>query len=113
MATVQEYFKDFGPDEKAEYERLKTIVVSMAPDVTEVMSYGIPTFKYKGKSLIHFGAFKDHMSLFPGGVVQDYKEELKGFKISKGTVQFTKDKVIPEAIVRELIARRLQSINEF
>jgi uncharacterized protein YdhG (YjbR/CyaY superfamily) len=110
--TVSEYLDNFGKSEKAEYKRLQKIVKSMVPDATEVISYGIPTFKYKGTYVLYFGAFKDHMSLFPGGYAHELKDKLKGFKLGKGTIKYTKDNLIPEDIVRELIKRRLDVINK-
>jgi uncharacterized protein YdhG (YjbR/CyaY superfamily) len=112
MQQIADYLAACSSDDQAEYERLKTIVASMTPDFTEEMSYGIPTFKYKSRPLLHFGVFKDHMSLFPGAMSPETQSSLSDFKLSKGTIQYTKDKLIPEEIIRKLITYRIEAINK-
>jgi uncharacterized protein YdhG (YjbR/CyaY superfamily) len=59
-----------------------------APDATEAISYGIPTFKLHG-NLVHFAAYKNHIGFYPtSGPIEAFKKELSGYKRSKGTVQF-------------------------
>lgn len=109
--TVEEYLSNVTPSQKLQYERLRKIVNATVPDVEEAISYGMPTFKYKGKFLIYWGAFKDHMSLFPGPQTDRIKEQLHDFKMAKGTIQFTEDKPVPEAIIKDLILTRQADID--
>ena len=111
MPTVNDYLKKITPSQKDEFEKIRKIVKAMVPDAEEVISYGIPTFKHKGKYLIYFGAFKNHMSLFPGAPLK-LTEKLKEFKLSKGTIQFTEDKPIPEEIIKEMVLTRLKEIEK-
>ncbi|HEY2364180.1 MAG TPA: DUF1801 domain-containing protein [Candidatus Angelobacter sp.] len=58
------------------------------PEATEIISYKIPAFKHK-KVLVWYAAFSNHCSLFPTAVViEQFKDELKGFSTSKGTLHF-------------------------
>lgn len=67
----------------------------------------MPMFKYKGM-LIGFAAFSKHCSLFPGPApIAALKDELKGFPISKGTIQFPVDKPLPGALVKKLVKARV------
>lgn len=111
MQTVDEYLVSITPVQKAEFERIRKIVKKAVPDTVEVISYGIPTFKYKGKFLLYFGAFKNHMSLFPGPTTEAMKDKLKDFKLGKGTIQFTSDKPVPEPIIKELLINRVAVID--
>jgi uncharacterized protein YdhG (YjbR/CyaY superfamily) len=53
------------------------------------------------------------MSLFPTSEpVEMFRDDLKGFKISKGTIQFTEDHPIPETVIEELVAHRMKSIDQ-
>lgn len=109
--TIDEYLANVTPTQKAEFLRIRKIVNTTVKDVEEVISYGIPTFKHKSKYLLYFGAFKDHMSLFPGSALADsVSDKLEGYKISKGTIQFTEAKPIPEEIIKEILEARLKSI---
>jgi uncharacterized protein YdhG (YjbR/CyaY superfamily) len=77
-------------------------------ETTEVISYGIPTFKYK-QGLVAFAAFRDHCSFFPMGssVLDAFKEELKGFRVSKGTLHFPLDRPLPAALVKKIVKARI------
>jgi uncharacterized protein YdhG (YjbR/CyaY superfamily) len=61
--------------------------------------------------LIWFAAFSNHCSLFPtAAVIEKFKSELKGFTISKGTIQFPTDKPLPAALVRKMVKARVAQI---
>jgi uncharacterized protein YdhG (YjbR/CyaY superfamily) len=68
----------------------------------------MPTFKYKG-ALLGFAAFSNHCSLFPmsPSVIEAFKNELKGFQTSKGTIRFPVDKPPPAALVKKLVKARI------
>jgi uncharacterized protein YdhG (YjbR/CyaY superfamily) len=68
----------------------------------------MPTFRYKG-ALVAYAAFKNHCSLFPmnASLVEAFKDELKEYKTSKGTIQFTVDKPLPAALVKKLVKARV------
>jgi len=101
----------FEPQEQAEFERIKVIVLREVPDAEQVVSYGMPTFKYQKKVILHVGAFKDHMSIFPGAAVGvAFAKELKGYKTSKGTIQFTLDKRLPDELIADIVKFRKESI---
>ena len=79
-------------------EKMRTAIRSALPsDATETISYKIPAFKRKN-ILVCFAAFSDHCSLFPtASVIAEFKDELKGFSTSKGTIDFPLDKPPPIA----------------
>jgi uncharacterized protein YdhG (YjbR/CyaY superfamily) len=88
-------------------QKLRKTIRATAPKATETISYRIPMFKYHGM-LVGFAAFKDHCSFFPGGIVNDYRNELKGYRTSKGTIQFPIDKPLPAALVKKLVKARMK-----
>jgi len=85
-----------------------TIRCVVPAEATEGISYGIPVFKYKG-ALVWFAAFSKHCSLFPGSlaVIAAFKDALKDFQTSKGTIRFPVDKPLPAALVRKLVKARI------
>lgn len=110
--SVDEYLKQLSSEQAAQYGRIKRLVSLVTPDADEVMSYGVPTFKYRGKILLHFGAFKNHMSIFPGAeATQKFAARLEDFKVSKGTIQFTLDKPLPDDLVTDIVTMRYKQIS--
>ena len=73
----------------------------MPAEATETISYQMPAIRHNGV-LVWYAAFSGHCSLFPTAAVMDkFKNELKGFKTSKGTVQFALDKPLPVALIKK------------
>ncbi|HXH26582.1 MAG TPA: DUF1801 domain-containing protein [Candidatus Acidoferrum sp.] len=111
MNPIDNYLAKLPSDQKAALEQVRAVVAQTVPDAEEVISYGMPGFKYKGSYLVGFAAFKDHLSLFPTShPVEELQSKLVDFKLSKGTIQFTPEKPIPEPIIRQLLAIRLRDI---
>lgn len=104
MQTVSEYLEHIPPDQRQEFERIRKVVYELVPDATETMVYGVPTFKYKDRNLLHFGAFTHHMSIFPGPhAIEVLRLKLSDYKIARGTIKYTNQNLIPEALVIELL----------
>jgi uncharacterized protein YdhG (YjbR/CyaY superfamily) len=111
MSDVDDYLATLEPGQRKALERIRTIIRETVPDVEEIISYDMPTFKVSGKRLLYFAAFKKHMSLF--GNVGTMEEKLSDFTLShKGTVQFTEDHPIPESLLKEIIHTRLKEISQ-
>jgi uncharacterized protein YdhG (YjbR/CyaY superfamily) len=106
--STDEYLARVSEPVRSTLSKIRATIRSVAPpESTETISYGIPAFKYKGM-LVWFAAFSKHCSLFPGSsVIEAFKDELKGFSISKGTIQFSTDKPLPVALVKKLVKARI------
>jgi uncharacterized protein YdhG (YjbR/CyaY superfamily) len=107
--NVNEYLAGLPEPARSTLKTVRAVIRSVVPaETTEVISYGIPTFKYK-RGLVAFAAFKDHCSFFPMGssVLDAFKEELKGFRVSKGTLHFPLDRPLPAALVKKIVKARI------
>lgn len=111
MSSIDEYLEKASPSQRTVLQEIREFIHKTVPSVTEKISYGIPCFDYKGKYLIYFGAFKDHLSLYPGGSVK-VKDKLKDFKLRKGTIQFTPEKPIPQNVLKQMLLDRVAEISK-
>ena len=111
--SVKEYLIDVPGDKRKVLDKLRKTISSLVPKAEEYISYGMPTFKYNGP-LVSYAAFKEHCSLFPWNatLIKKFAEELKPFKTSKGTIQFTVDNPLPVALVKKLIRERMKENEE-
>ena len=87
--TIDDYLAGVPGPARTTLKKMRTAIGSALPsDATETISYRIPAFKRKN-ILVWFAAFADHCSLFPtASVIAEFKDELKGFSTSKGTIHF-------------------------
>ena len=103
--TVEEYLAKVPEPQRTTLKKVRATIQTVMPEgATEVISYGIPVVKYKGM-LVGYGAFQDHCSLFgmSGTLLQPFKEELRKYSTSKGTLRFPIDKPLPATLVKQLV----------
>jgi uncharacterized protein YdhG (YjbR/CyaY superfamily) len=108
-ADVESYLAGCPEPHRTTLEKLRATIRSVVPkETTEAISYGMPSFRYKG-GLVAYGAFKEHCSFFPmsGRLVEEFADELKAYKTSKGTIQFPPDKPLPAALVKKMVKARV------
>lgn len=91
--------------------KLRKIISSIVPEAELGMSYGIPAFRLNGRPLVWFATFKEHSSFFPGaGAIRIHARALKGYKTSKGTIQFPHGKPPPAGLLAKLVKARLEEL---
>ena len=106
---VDEYLAAVPEPARSTLNRIRAVIRSTVPaEATEAISYRVPTFKYRG-ALVGFAAFSNHCSLFPMSlsVMEAFKDELKDFDTSKGTIRFPVDKPLSAALVKKLVKARM------
>jgi uncharacterized protein YdhG (YjbR/CyaY superfamily) len=106
--SVDEYLASVPEPARSRLTEMRAVIRSVVPkETTEIISYGMPAFKYHGM-LVWFAAFSDHCSLFPtASVIQKFKDELKAYKTSKGTIRFPVDKPFPAALLKKMVKARI------
>jgi len=106
--TVDEYLAGVPEPARSTLSKIRVAIRSAAPpEAAETISYGMPAFNYKGV-LVWYAAFSNHCSLFPtASIVEAFKDELKGFSTSKGTIHFPTDEPLPTVLVKKLVKARV------
>ena len=106
--NIDEYLAGIPESSRGTFDKMRAAIRSAVPSqAAEIISYRIPAFKDKGV-LVWFAAFSKHCSLFPtAAVIEAFKDELKGFSTSKGTIHFPTDKPLPTALVKKLVKARV------
>lgn len=107
---VEDYLDQVPEPARSTLQKIRVAIRSVIPPAaTEGLSYGMPAFRYKG-SLVAYAAFKKHCSFFPmqASLIDQMKDELAGYRTSKGTLQFPLDKPLPAALVKKMVKARLE-----
>ena len=106
--TVDEYLAHVSESARATLDQLRAVIRAVVPrGATEVISYGIPAFRQK-RVIVWYAAFSNHCSLFPtASVIEDFRDQLKDFSTSKGTIHFPLDKPLPSALIKKMVKARV------
>src|ERR1700732_2606642 len=92
---IDSYIASYPQKTQVLLEEMRAVICKAAPQATEAISYGVPTYKLNG-NLVHFGGFKSHIGFFPTpSGIKHFQKELSAYKTSKGAVQFPIEKPIP------------------
>jgi uncharacterized protein YdhG (YjbR/CyaY superfamily) len=107
--SIDEYLSGVSPAQRTALSKLRQTIKSIAPEAEECISYGLAAFRLNGRPLVAFGASANHCSFFPmnGTTVAAFKEELKNYDTSKGTIRFLAEKPLPVALVRRIVKARI------
>lgn len=105
--TIDQYIQNFPTDVQAKLSELRSTIRRSAPQATEKISYGVPTFELNG-NLVHFAAFKRHIGFYPApsGIAR-FQKELKAYKSAKGSVQFPLDEPLPLHLITKIVEFRV------
>jgi len=105
--TVEEYIRGFEPPTRRILRALRKAIRERAPDATEAIRYGMPTFRLKG-NLVHFAAYARHIGFYPtSSAIDAFKHELARYKCGRGTVQFPIDDPLPLDLIRRMVEYRV------
>lgn len=112
FTTIDSYIEQAEKVHQPALQNIRSIISKAAPEATETINYGMPTFRYNG-NLIHFALFKNHIGLYPGpDAIAAYAEELSEYKTSKGAIQIPFDKPISETVLTDIVHFNLEKLKD-
>ncbi|MCC6589747.1 MAG: DUF1801 domain-containing protein [Bryobacterales bacterium] len=102
--TIDEYIAAKQDTLRPVLERVRGAIAKALPGAEEVISYQIPAFKLNGKVVIFFAGWREHFSIYPAGpgVLAAFADDLKGYTVSKGTIQFPLDRPVPVRLISRI-----------
>ncbi len=109
---IDGYLASVEEPKRSTLEALRQSILEVAPDAEQCISYGMPAFKVRGKTIAGFAAFKDHLSYLPhsGSVLAELHDEVADYQTTKGSLHFAVDQPLPADLVRRLVATRSQQL---
>jgi uncharacterized protein YdhG (YjbR/CyaY superfamily) len=92
-------------------KRVRGAIRKAVPGAEEGISYQIAAFKLDGAAMLYFAGWKEHFSLYPAGdPLTKFKSELKGYKQSKGAIQFPLSEPVPVELIGRIAKYRARQL---
>jgi uncharacterized protein YdhG (YjbR/CyaY superfamily) len=105
--SIPQYIRSFPKATRERLEELRAAIKSAAPEAAEKISYQMPTLYLHG-NLVHFAAYEHHIGFYPApSGIAAFQDQLKGYKTSKGAVQFPMDKPLPLTLIKKIVRYRV------
>lgn len=105
--NIDEYISGFPDDVKAILEKVRETIRGAAPGAKEAIKYQMPTYVLNG-NLVHFAAYKNHLGFYPTpSGIENFRDELFAYELSKGTIRFPLNKSIPYDLIRRIVEFRV------
>jgi len=106
-SAVDAYIAAFPAATRERLQAIRRTIQAAAPEATEKMAYGIPTFVWNG-NLVHFAGYPRHVGFYPGATgVAAFERELAPYRHAKGSIQFPLDGPLPLGLVERVVRHRL------
>ena len=96
-------------DQRTALQSLRETIAKAAPEAVEAISYALPAFKYRGRPLVSYGASRSHVAFYcmSPAAMEQHRDLLAGYDISKGTIRFQPDEPLPASLVTTLVKARM------
>lgn len=108
IGTIEEYINSFDEEIRPRLNELRQLILDIAPELKEKISWGMPTF-YMKKNIIHFAAHKKHIGLYPGpDAIVAFADRLADYQTSKGAIRIPNDKEFDKELIKDMILFNLQ-----
>ncbi len=104
-ATVEEYIAARPADVQSVLREVRRTILGLVPAAGEKISYQIPTVTLNGRNLVHFGAWKHHLAVYPLPAEDTLRAELSPYLTGKSTARFPLTEPIPYDLIGRLAAQ--------
>ncbi|GBL35981.1 hypothetical protein EMGBS15_15760 [Filimonas sp.] len=89
-------------------QEVRTTIQKSAPKAKEVISHGMPAFKFY-TVLIYFAGYNHHIGFYPtSSDIWIFQDEIATYKNSKEAVQFPLDKNLPLSLIAKIVRFKMK-----
>jgi len=111
ILTIDDYIFACTEALQPKLQELKQIILSAAPQMTEKISWQMPTFCLR-RIVIQFAAYKKHIGIYPGPkVIEKFADRLESYKTSKGTIQIPNDKPLDSKLIKDIVKFNIERMS--
>jgi len=108
--TIDEYIAAAPAEVQPVLQAIRATIRQAAPLAQERISYRIPAFFLGKKALVYFGAFKQHIGLYPPVRQPSLLAQVARYAGPKGNLQLPLSEPMPHALISQIVQARLQEV---
>ncbi len=106
--TIEDYLSGLTPEVAGILSEIRKIIRSAAPEAVETIRYGMPTFQLGGETLIHVGAFKRHVGIYPPVRDPELADRVAPYRGEAGNLRLPLDQPIPYDLIADVVRARVR-----
>jgi uncharacterized protein YdhG (YjbR/CyaY superfamily) len=110
---MDEYIAGFPRTVRGVLQRVRRTIRAAVPAAEEAISYKIPAFKLRGRTVLYFAGWKAHYSLYPSTsrLIAAFKEDLAPYEVNgKGTIRFPLSEPVPVRLIAGIAKFRAKEV---
>jgi len=108
-SSIDDYIAGFPPETQTGLKELRALIKASAPGARETISYAMPAFDLNGQHLVFFAGYAKHIGFYPIPTgIEAFEDELKAYKLGKGSVQFPLGQPLPTDLIRRIVEFRVE-----
>jgi len=110
--SVSHYIGSHPEGVQGTLKRVRSTIRKAVPSAEELISYGMPTYKLRGDTVLYFAGWKQHYSLYPATrqVVAAFKDDLAQYEVNKGTIRFPLSRPVPARLIERIAQFRAKEV---
>ncbi len=108
--TIDEYMATAPAEVQPVLQAIRATIRQAAPLAQERISDRMPAFFQGKKALVYFGAFKQHIGLYPPVRQPSLLTQVARYAGPKGNLQFPLSEPMPHALISQIVRARLQEV---
>ncbi|MEO8066236.1 MAG: DUF1801 domain-containing protein [Flavobacteriales bacterium] len=113
--NIDAFLAHLDPDKSALLSNVRKTIHEACPKAVELISWGVPFFKYEGKYLIGLNAFKNHCDLaawdLSPAAIEKHGIDLSKYDTTKALIRFTPAKPLPASLIKRIVKLRMKEID--
>jgi uncharacterized protein YdhG (YjbR/CyaY superfamily) len=103
--TAEEYVATFPPDIQAILRNLRETIYATIPDAAETIRYAMPAVMLNGHYVVHYGAWKHHIGLYPiPPMPVELEPEVAPYRSTKDTMRLPYKTALPSELLQRVLA---------
>jgi uncharacterized protein YdhG (YjbR/CyaY superfamily) len=104
ISSIEDYLAALPPEVLPVFEEVRSTIRAALPTAVETIAYDMPTWTLSGQAVVHLGAWKRHLSIYPVPEMdEDLARVLAANVVGRGTLQLPLTDPMPLVAIAQVV----------